>query len=113
MEAEPEGWLPWFPASLACAMHPDKGVETRCRDRRAWPALPLGVAGLRVHVPPGRLRHGAAAGGGARRAGNLRREDGHVGAAPSAVCDIAHAQHLRTGTVLGEFWEYRGEPHTK
>ena len=40
---------------------------------------------LRVHVPPGRLRHGAAAGGGARRAGKLRREDGHVGAAPSVT----------------------------
>ena len=65
-------------------MHPGKRVETPCRI--LWPVIvQLNARFSESHVPPGRLRHGAAAGGGARRAGNLRREDGHVGAAPSVT----------------------------
>jgi len=61
-----------------------RGVETPCRI--LWPVIvQLNARFSESHVPPGRLRHGAAAGGGARRAGNLRREDGHVGAAPSVT----------------------------
>ena len=78
------GWLPWSPAPPRQAMHPGKGVETPCRI--LWPVIvQLNARFSESHVPPGRLRHGAAAGGGARRAGNLRREDGHVGAAPSVT----------------------------
>ena len=45
-------------------------MQTRCCVRRDGPALPLGVAGLRVRRDPRVTQLGAAAGGEARRAGN-------------------------------------------
>ena len=76
---------PGSPPLLHVPCTPIKGWRPTAATVVHGPAQPLGMAGLRVHVPPGRLRHGAAAGGGARRAGKLRREDGHVGAAPSVT----------------------------
>ena len=93
--------VPRFSASLREPCTPTKGWRPAAATVVHGPALPLGVAGLRVQRDPGAVQLGAAAGDGARRAGNC------------VAGGLISRMHLRTGAVLGEFWESRGEQHTE
>ena len=64
------------------------------------PALPSGLAGLRVQLIPG-------------LSNSARRRETRHGARATAPRGRTARMHLRTGAVLGEFWESQGEQHTE
>jgi len=101
------GWLPWFPALLRPLRLPASSHAPRSKggdslphpmaSNRATECTILRVARTSGAAP---TRRGGGGRGTARGQPASRGRTCRCG----AVCDIAHAQHLRTGTVLGEFW---------
>ena len=92
--------VPRFSASLREPCTPVRGWKPAAATVVHGPALPSGLAGLRVQLIPG-------------LSNSARRRETRHGARAAASPEDSYRMHLRTGAVLGEFWESRGEQHTE